>query len=98
MEAPGVDGWAAFKVGNEVERFTGYGLGSYSFFNQGVNIYAAHAFEVPTTLPPGSLNDLLTIFLDPSHGMGGILHVVNDAGGSSTIVNPDVPVTVVSYP
>jgi hypothetical protein len=98
MEAPGVDGWAALKVSNEVERFTGYGLGSYSFFNQGVNIYAAHAFEVPTTLPPGSLNDLLTIFLDPSHGMGGILHVVNDVGGSSTIVNPDVPVTVVSYP
>jgi hypothetical protein len=24
--------------------------------------------------------------------------VVNDTGGSSTIANPDVPVTVVSYP
>ena len=57
-----------------------------------------HAFEVPTSLPPGSLHDLLTIFLDPSHGKGGILHVVNDTGGSSTIANPDVPVTVVSYP
>ena len=31
-------------------------------------------------------------------GKGGILHVVNDAGGSSTIANPDVPVTVVDYP
>ena len=49
-------------------------------------------------MPAGSLDDLLTIFLDPSHGKGGILHVVNDAGGSSTIANPDVPVTVVSYP
>jgi hypothetical protein len=98
MEAPGVDGWAAFKVNNEVELFTGYGMGSYSFFNQGVNIYAAHAFEVPTTLPPASLHDLLTIFLDPSHGSGGILHVVNDTGGSSTIANPDAVVPVVSYP
>ena len=98
MEAPDVDGWAAFKVNNEVERFTGYGMGSYSFFNQGVNIFAAHAFEVPTTLPPASLHDLLTIFLDPSHGSGGILHVVNDTGGSSTIANPDVVVPVVSYP
>jgi hypothetical protein len=98
MEAPGVDGWAAFKINREVEQFTGYGLGSYSFFNQGLNIFAAHAFEVPSTLPSSSLNDLLTIFLDPSHGMGGILHVVNDAGGSSTIANPDSPVTVVSYP
>ena len=94
----GALGWAAFKVANEVTRFTGYGMGSYSFFNQGVNIYAAHAFEVPSTLTPGSLHDLLTIFLDASHGMGGILHVINDAGGSSTIANPDVVVPVVSYP
>jgi hypothetical protein len=98
MEAPGVDGWAAFKVTDGVKSFSGYGMGSYSFFNQGVDIFAARAFEVPTSLPRGSLHDLLTIFLDPSHGKGGILHVVNDAGGSSTIANPDVPVTVVSYP
>jgi len=98
MEAPGVDGWAAFKVANTVTSFSGYGMGSYSFFNQGVDIFAAHAFEVPTTLPAGSLHDLLTIFLDPTHGKGGILHVVNDTGGSSTIANPDTPVTVVSYP
>ncbi len=98
MEAPGVDGWAAFKVGDGVTSFHGYGMGSYSFFNQGVNIYAAHAFEVPATLPPGSLHNLLTVFLDPSHGLGGILNVVNDTGGSSTIVNPDIAVTVVNYP
>jgi hypothetical protein len=97
MEAPGVDGWAAFKIGDSVTSFSGYGMGSYSFFNQGVNIYAAHAFEVPTTLKPGSLHDLLTIFLSTA-GSGGILNVVNDTGGSSTIANPDVPVTVVSYP
>jgi hypothetical protein len=98
MEAPGVDGFAAIKVGSEVEQFKGYGLGSYSFFNQGIDIFAAHAFEVPATLPAGSLHDLLTIFLDATHGKGGILHVVNNAGGSSTIVNPDTPVAVVSYP
>jgi hypothetical protein len=97
MEAPGVDGWAAFKVADTVTRFSGYGMGSYSFFNQGVNIYAAHAFEVPTALPTASLNDLLTIFLSTS-GSGGILNVVNNTGGSSTIANPDTPVTVVSYP
>ena len=98
MEAPGVDGWAAFKVADSVQSFSGYGMGSYSFFNQGVDIFAAHAFEVPTTLPAGSLHDLLTIFLDASVGKGGILNVVNDTGGPSTIANPDTPVTVVSYP
>ncbi len=97
MEAPGVNGWAAFKVGKTVTSFHGYGMGSYSFFNQGVDIYAAHAFEVPTTLPAGSLHNLLTIFLSTA-GSGGIQHVVNDTGGSSTIANPDTPVTVVNYP
>jgi hypothetical protein len=98
MEAPGVDGWAAFKVGDNVTSFHGYGLGSYSFFNRGLNIYAANAFEVPTALPAGSMHDLLTIFLDPVNGKGGILNVINGIGGSSTIANPDTPVTVVNYP
>jgi hypothetical protein len=72
-------------------------MGSYSFFNQGVNIFAANAFEVPATLPPSSLNDLLTIFLSTA-GSGGILNVIDNAGGSSTMANPDTAVTVVSYP
>ena len=98
MEAPGIPGWPAFRVADSVTSFSGYGMGSYSFFNQGVDIFAANAFEVPATLPASSLNDLLTIFLDPGTGKGGILNVINDTGGSSTIANPDVPVTVVSYP
>ncbi len=97
MEAPGVDGWAAFKIGSSATGFSGFGMGSYSFFNQGVDIFAANAFEVSADLAPGSLHDLLTIFLSTA-GSGGILNVVNNTGGSSTIANPDVPVTVVSYP
>ena len=97
MEAPGVDGYAAFKVANRVTSFKGYGLGSYSFFDQGINIFAANAFEVPSNLPTGSMNDMLTIFLNTS-GSGGILNVINNTGGSSTIANPDTPVTVVTYP
>jgi hypothetical protein len=97
MEANGVDGWAAFKVSDNVTRFNGYGMGSYSFFNRGVNIYAANAFEVHGTLPTASMNDLLTIFLSTA-GFGGILNVIDNTGGSSTIANPDTPVTVVSFP
>jgi hypothetical protein len=95
--APGVDGYAAVKIAACVKRFTGSGMGTYSFFNQGLDIFAAHAYEVPKT-PGVTLSDLLTIFLDPKNGRGGIRNVVNDVGGSSTIANPDVPVTVVSYP
>ena len=95
--SPTTDGYAALKVADGVQRFAGYGMGSYSFFNQGVDIFADHAFEVPTT-PGVHLHDLLTIFLDPANGKGGIRNVVNGIGGSSTIANPDVPVTVVDYP
>lgn len=97
MEAPGVDGWAAFKVANTVAAFRGYGMGTYSFFNAGVNIYAANACEVPATLAPSSLNDLLTVFLS-TNGFGGILNVVDNTGGASTAANPDTPVTVASFP
>jgi len=98
MEAPGVLGWPALKVADSVTSFSGYGMGSYSFFNQGLDIFASNAFEVPASLAAGSLHDLLTIFLDASKGRGGILNVVNGVGGSSTIANPDVPVTLVDYP
>jgi len=97
-EAPGVDGWAALKVANSVTRFSAYGMGSYSFFNQGVDIFASNAFEVPATLPLASLHDLLTIFLDATHGRGGIRNVIDNTGGSSTVANPDTPVTVLNYP
>jgi len=98
MEAPGVDGYAAFKVGDSVTSFHGYGMGSYSFFNKGIDIFAANGFEVPASLPAGSLHDIFTLFLDKVHGKGGISNVINNIGGSSTIANPDIPVTVVSYP
>ena len=95
--SPGVDGYPAFLISSSVSSFHGYGMGSYSFFNQGVSIFAANAFQVPASLPASSLNDLLTIFLSTA-GSGGILNVVDGTGGSSTIANPDTPVTVVSYP
>ncbi|WP_344066039.1 glycosyl hydrolase family 28-related protein [Terrabacter lapilli] len=97
MSAPDHEGYPALLVSPGVKRFAGSGMGSYSFFNQGVDVFAANAFEVPRT-PGVRLHDLLTIFLDPSTGKGGIRHVVNGVGGSSTAANPDVPVTVVDYP
>jgi hypothetical protein len=96
-EAPGVDGYAAFKVSDRVSTFHGYGMGSYSFFNQGIDIFAERAFEVPDSLPAGSLHDLFTIFLNVAAN-GGIHHVVNETGGSSTVANADTVVPVVSYP
>jgi hypothetical protein len=97
MENATTDGYPAFQIAHQAAGFTGYGMGSYSFFNQGVQIFAASAFEVDDT-PGVQLHDLLTIFLNASGGFGGIDNVVNDVGGSSTAANPDTPVNVVSYP
>jgi hypothetical protein len=95
MASPGVDGYPAVLVTPGGTGFQGWGMGSYSFFNQGVNIYSANAFQSPTS--GVSFHDLLTVFLSTA-GFGGILNVINNVGGSSTIANSDVPVTVVSYP
>jgi hypothetical protein len=95
--APGLEGYAALTVNESVKRFSAFGMGSYSYFNQGVAIFAANAFQLPATLPPGSVHNLTTIFLNP-RASGGIRNVVNGQGGSSTAANPDIPVTVPSYP
>jgi hypothetical protein len=97
MENATTDGYPAFQITHKAAGFQGYGMGSYSFFNKGLQIFSTSAFEVDNT-PGVQLHDLLTIFLDPVHGSGGIDHVVNDVGGSSTVANPDTPVDVVSYP
>jgi hypothetical protein len=93
MSSPTTDGYPAFAIGSKVTSFSGYGLGSYSFFNQGVDIHSATAFKVPDT-PGVQLHDVFTRFLN---GLGGIDHVVNDTGAAVTAANPG-PSNVVSYP
>ena len=48
MSTPTTDGYAAFLVSPNVTSFQGYGMGSYSFFNQGIPIFATQAFQAPT--------------------------------------------------
>ena len=72
-------------------------MGSYSFFNQGIPIYATEAFQSPDR-PGVQWHDLLTVFLDPTRGSGGILSVINGVGGPSTAAQASAPVDVVSYP
>jgi hypothetical protein len=96
MSSPTTDGYAAFLVTRRASGFQGYGMGSYSFFDLGVPIFATQAFQSPTS--GVEFHDIFTIFLNATGGSGGILHVINGTGGSSTAANPDTPVDVVSYP
>ncbi len=96
MSSPTTDGYAAFLVTPRATGFQGYGMGSYSFFDLGVPIFAAQAFQ-----SPGSgvqFTDVFTVFLNATGGSGGILNVINGEGGSSTAANPSTAVDVLSYP
>jgi hypothetical protein len=88
------DGYPAFLVTRQVTSFQGYGLASYCFFEEGIPIESATAFQVPTT-PGVQLHDLLTVFLS---GSGGIEHVVDKTGAAVNEGGFGGPSDVVSYP
>jgi hypothetical protein len=91
--APGRDGYPAFVVAPGVTSFQGYGMGSYSFFDMGIPIQSATAFQVATA-PGVQLHDIFTRFLN---GSGSIDSVVNGTGAAVTAANPG-PSDVVSFP
>jgi len=89
----GVNGFAAYKVADNVRTHEAWGLGSYCFFNVDPTIHAARAFEVPV-VPGVKLHDLLTVSLG---GVGTIDHVVNDTGAAAQ-GTATIPVNIVSFP
>ncbi len=93
MSSPAQDGYPAFHVGGNVTSFQGWGMGSYSFFDQGVPIENAMAFQAPDT-PGVAFHDICTRFLN---GAGGIESVINGTGAAVNSSNPG-PSDVVSYP
>lgn len=73
------NGYAAYKVADEVTDHLAWGLGSYCFFDLQANIYTDRAYEVPDT-PGVALTDLMIVCLNGPGG-GGILHNINKSGG-----------------
>lgn len=88
----GLNGYAAYKVANNVTTHEAWGLGAYNFFNVNPSVNAYHAFEVPNT-PGVRFRSILTVSLNY---MGTISRVINDAG--SVTPPGTVPVNVISYP
>ncbi|MBF9072102.1 hypothetical protein I2501_29160 [Streptacidiphilus sp. NEAU-YB345] len=96
--SPTQNGYPAFSVADNVTSFQGYGMGSYSNFdqaagNQGSAVHNAMAFQAPHT-PGVQFHDLLTVFLN---GTGGIDSVINGTGGAVGQGSAG-PKDVVSYP
>ena len=83
------EGYPAFEVGPGVTIFNGYGMGSYSYFNQGVAIENA---EAPATSGV-VFNDIFTVFLN---GSGGIESVIHGTGAAVNSTNGKTDVTTYS--
>ncbi len=88
------NGYASYAVANRVNTHQAYGLGVYSFFNQGVNIIEDSAITVPAG-PGVAVHDAGTVFLD---GSGQISHVVNTAGSAASKANAGTLNPVIAYP
>ena len=72
------DGYAAYKVGDQVVEHELWGAGSYCYFNVNPSVRAARGFEVPDA-PGVRLHGVLTVSLG---GNGSIVNVVNSTGAT----------------
>lgn len=90
--APGTDGWASYKVADQVTRHEAWGLGIYSVF-QHPGIFLTRAIETPKR-PNVRFHHMITVALG-NHG--GIRHVIDNTG-ESTALQPRVTPKVANYP
>lgn len=89
----GVEGWAGYKVGDQVRTHKLYGGGVYVFNRNDPSIHTENGFEVPQT-PGVQLHHVMTVNL----GEGTIDHVVNGVGGPADVSRIGQPVYIVDYP
>ena len=90
--APGTNGWASYKVAENVTSHEAWGLGIYSVFrNRGVAL--SRAIEVPNS-PNVRFHSMITVRLGNN---GEINNVINNTGGA-TAGNPRVTPKVTTFP
>jgi hypothetical protein len=90
--APGTNGWASYKVSDDVTSHEAWGLGIYSVFLR-PHIALTRAIEVPKTTGV-RFHDMITVALGD---YGEISHVINETG-EATSIHPRVTPKVTLYP
>jgi hypothetical protein len=90
--APGVNGWASYKVADAVRSHEAWGLGIYSVFRHR-DVVLGQAIETPKS-PQVRFHDMITVALGSN---GEISNVIDDAGGA-TAIKPRVTPKVASFP
>ena len=84
--AAGTNGWASYKVADNVTSHEAWGLGVYSVFRK-PNVVLSRAIEVPKT-PGVKFHHMITVALD---NLGEISNVIDDAGGATSTKPPTTP-------
>jgi hypothetical protein len=90
--APGVNGWASYKVADKVTTHEAWGLGVYSVFRH-PDVTLTRAIEVPVK-PGVKFHHMMTIALDDK---GEITHVINDTG-EAAVPKPRTTPRVTEFP
>jgi hypothetical protein len=90
--AVGVNGWASYKVADEVTSHEAWGLGVYSVFHY-PDVVLTRAIETPKR-PGVQFHDIITVALGDH---GEISHVIDDQG-DATAMHPRVTPKVTSFP
>jgi hypothetical protein len=89
---PGVNGWASYKVADQVTEHEAWGLGVYSVFRH-PNVVLSRAIEVPN-VPGVRFHHMITVALD---NKGEISNVINGTGGP-TSTKPRATPKVTDFP
>jgi hypothetical protein len=90
--APGVNGWASYKVADGVTSHEAWGLGVYSVFRH-PDVVLTRAIETPKR-PEIRFHDMITVALGDH---GAISHVIDDTG-ETTAMHPRVTPKVTDFP
>jgi hypothetical protein len=90
--AQGTNGWASYKVSDDVSSHEAWGLGIYSVFLR-PHVVLTRAIEVPRS-PAVEFHHMITVALGD---LGEITHVINDTG-EATSIHPRVTPKVTLYP
>jgi hypothetical protein len=85
-EAPGVDGYASYKVSDTVTNHQAYALGIYGVFIDTENVSCLNAIEVPKN-PGVSVYHLMDVYIAgraSGDGTSEISHIINGQGKAVT--------------
>ena len=84
-EAPGVAGYASYKVADGVTSHQAYGLGIYAVFINSTNISCFNAIETPTNSQQVNVHHMMDVYISGITSDGGtsmINNLINGTGGS----------------